>query len=78
MGLIYMRISPCGGKYIGQTILKEEERWKEHVHEAYYLNGQSYNTCLNKAIRKYGPDNFLVQILEDEIPNELLNEKEQY
>ena len=76
MGLIYMRISPSGGIYIGQTNFLEEERWKKHISEAYNKNGYNYNTLLNKAIRKYGDDNFQKIILEDNIPENLLNERE--
>lgn len=67
MGLIYMRTSPSGGRYIGQTIYTEEERWKNHCKEAFNPNDDCYNTILNIAIRKYGKDNFHVQILEDNI-----------
>lgn len=76
MGLIYMRTSPSGGKYIGQTILLENERWKEHVKEAYNPNSYGYNTLLNKAIRKYDGDNFQCFILEDNLSEELLDERE--
>ena len=75
MGLIYMRISPTGGKYIGQTTNNEKERWREHVKEAAQNNS---NSLLNQAIRKYGGDNFSVKILEDNIPQEKLNEREKY
>lgn len=68
MGLIYMRISPSGGKYIGQTILQEEKRWEGHYQESCYPKRTEYNSILNKAIRKYGKDNFEVRILEDNIP----------
>ena len=70
MGLIYMRISPSGGKYIGKTVKRENERWDNHVYEAYNINDINYNSLLNKAIRKYGAENFSVQILEDNISNE--------
>ena len=78
MGLIYMRISPCGGKYIGQTTKNEKIRWQEHCQEAMNQNSKSYNTVLNYAIRKYGKDNFTCVILEDNIPENLLNEREMY
>jgi group I intron endonuclease len=77
MGLIYMRISPSGGKYIGQTTTSEENRWKQHCKEAYH-NTKDYNTILNRAIRKYGKDNFKCIILEQNIPEELLDSREQY
>jgi group I intron endonuclease len=78
MGLIYMRISPSGGRYIGQTILSEIERWKEHVKEAFNPNSNNYNTILNQAIRKYGKNNFQVIILEDNIIEENLDAREIY
>lgn len=78
MGLIYMRTSPSSGRYIGQTIFTEEERWEDHTREAYNINNEDYNTILNRAIRKYGPDNFISEILEDNIPDDLLDDKEIY
>lgn len=78
MGLIYMRISPSGGKYIGKTIYSECHRWNDHIYEAYHSDSESYNSLLNKAIRKYGPDSFKVQILEDNISEEFLDEREKY
>ena len=38
MGLIYMRISPSGGKYIGKSTKPEPYRWADHVREAYDIN----------------------------------------
>ena len=73
MGLIYMRVSPSGGKYIGQTIREEKIRWKEHCKDANNPNNERYNSILSKAIRKYGAENFTVYILEDNITKEELN-----
>lgn len=78
MGLIYMRTSPSGGKYIGKTVQSENKRWNCHICEAYNTKSKDYNTLLNKAIRKYGAENFTVQILEDNIPNDILGEREKY
>lgn len=78
MGLIYMRISPSGGKYIGKTTQTESHRWSDHKKEAYDISDTNYNSILNKAIRKYGAENFTLQILEDNIPEELLDERESY
>ena len=78
MGLIYMRISPSGGKYIGKTVKNEAERWRDHDYEAHDINNKDYDSILNKAIRKYGSNNFSVIILEDNIPNDLLGEREIY
>lgn len=78
MGLIYMRTSPSGGKYIGKTIMPEAVRWRDHCKEANNPNNDDYNTILNRAIRKYGGENFTVEILEDNIPANLLSAREQY
>lgn len=78
MGLIYMRTSPSGGRYIGKTIGSEKHRWQNHISEAYNKNNSDYNSILNKAIRKYGGNNFSCKILEDNIPNDTLNEREIY
>lgn len=78
MGLIYMRISPSGKYYIGRTIGTEEQRWKEHVKEA-RSNNKTGSWLLNLAINKYGPQNFTVKILEDNITSsQLLQEREEY
>lgn len=78
MGCIYMRISPSGGKYIGQSSRPENIRWKEHCKDAYNKNSDCYNSILSQAIRQYGKDNFSVEILEEDIPIEQIDEKEQY
>lgn len=73
MGVIYKLTSPSGKSYIGQTRNSFDIRWKQHIREA------NCNSILpiHAAIRKYGPENFVNQILE-EVPNEELNTKEQY
>ena len=76
MGLIYMRISPSDGKYIGQTRFDEKIRWEDHILEAYYEKGKGYNSPLNRAIRKYGANNFSVKILEDNLSLDKLDERE--
>ena len=78
MGLIYMRISPSNGIYIGKTILTEKHRWQLHCNGAYNPNSTDYNCILSKAIRKYGKDNFSVRILEDNIPEDILNDREKF
>lgn len=58
MGCIYMRTSPSGKSYIGQTAFEENKRWKEHCYVAFDKNSAGYNYPLSRAIRKYGADNF--------------------
>lgn len=77
MGLIYMRTSPSGKYYIGRTIDKESNRWKEHVRCA--QDDKDGCWLLNAAIRKYGGEAFFVTILEDNINDILLlQEREEY
>ncbi len=73
MGLIYKHTSPSGKSYIGQTINSMEERLKSHISSA----KSGYRGRFNDAIRKYGIENFVSEILE-EVPNDMLNEKEIY
>lgn len=77
-GLIYMRTSPSGKSYIGQTIQSEIIRWKQHCQCANNKNSNLYNSALSYAIRKYGQDNFTVTILKNNIPIEKLNLWEKY
>lgn len=79
MGCVYMRISPNGERYIGQTSFTEERRWKQHCKLAFEPNKREYNYPLSVAIRKYGPDNFICKILENNIDDvETLQELEMY
>lgn len=78
MGAIYKITNKVNNKiYIGKTIRKPQIRWQEHIQ---YSNQPSrYNTPFYQAIRKYGPENFIFEIIEDDIAdiNEL-NKKEKY
>lgn len=74
-GIIYKRTSPSGKSYIGKTFLQEQERWKQHVSEA---NRGEKLTKLNKAIKKYGGENFSVEILESCLEEPELSKREKY
>ena len=79
MGCIYMRTTPSGKSYIGQTSFSEEKRWKEHCTVAFRKKSPAYNYPLSKAIRKYGPDGFTCRILEDNIEDlQILLQREIY
>lgn len=75
-GIIYRYLFPSGKSYIGQTIQILSKRTSQHNSEAYKLYHQNYNTKLSKAIRKYNKE-YKIEVLEDSIPQELLDEKEQ-
>lgn len=74
--LIYMHTSKTSGKsYIGCTIKSMEGRLKEHISSA--NKGVSSHFC--NAIRKYGIEDFISVVLEDNIEDyEFLNERERY
>lgn len=53
-----------GKRYIGSTN-NPERRKKEHFNSAQWPSCRSYNYPLQKAIRKYGEENFLFSIIEE-------------
>jgi len=84
MAEIYKITSKTSGKsYIGQAMKYVSgctkwgsiKRWKSHVYEA--LNSsKDHCTYLNNAIRKYGENDFVIEIVADNVPIEKINEKE--
>ena len=56
--------------YIGKTTKTVEERFARHI-----LNSKTQNTYLYKAIRKYGKENFIVEVIET---TENLDERERF
>lgn len=80
---IYKITNNINGKiYVGKSI-NIDARWKQHVRdsmvrtEQWESNHRGVRTPFHCAIRKYGSDNFIVEILE-ECDEEQLNEKEKY
>jgi len=69
MGFIYKITSPSGKVYVGQTIQRFEARMKSHRSKG------SRCTAVRNAIKKYGDDKMVWDIIE-EVPNELLDERE--
>ena len=73
VGIIYGWYNTKSGKwYIGQTI-DEEGRFKRHIYNSIKKKN---NTHFHRAIRKYGLDNFVYCVLEENILRENLNLKE--
>ena len=64
-------------RYVGQTSCKTvEERFKKHCHEA---DSQARTNCyFHNAILKHGPENFKVELIEDNIPLTRIDEKEKF
>ena len=70
-GIIYKITSPSGKVYVGQTIRSFEKRMQEHKRE------YSECTLLKRAIDKY-KDEMKYEIIEDNVPQEQLDEREIY
>lgn len=69
MAIIYKITNKINNKiYIGETTRNLNVRWNEHKHEA-LSNGHGYNYHIHNAMRKYGIDNFNIEII-DNCPDE--------
>lgn len=62
---IYCATSPSGKQYIGQTRRDVGARWKEHLADA---RGIDRCKALNCAIRKYGHEAFVIEIVAYALP----------
>jgi group I intron endonuclease len=61
-------------KYVGQTLQgREERRWQEHSIFCINENKPLYN-----ALKKYGAENFEFKVIETNISEELIDEREKY
>lgn len=73
--LVYKVTNDISGKsYVGLTSRSVKQRWAEHKRAA----KQGSTLPLHYAIRKYGHDNFGIEILEECFDTEHLREREQY
>ena len=73
MAYIYKIVNDINNKvYIGQTI-DIEKRWYKHR----YLASSGFDRHLYNAMRKYGIDNFHIEVIE-ECPEEELDEREKH
>ena len=71
-GIIYLHKNKVNGKcYIGQTFQKPNERWKNG-------NGYRNQPKFYNAILKYGWDNFEHIILEQNLSEDIIDEREKY
>ena len=76
MGHIYKITNTLNNKiYIGQTVKTVDKRFQQHKNNS---NKDYFSQIvLYKAFKKYGIENFICEEIE-EIPNELLDEREKY
>ena len=69
MAIIYKITNQINNKiYIGETTRNLNVRWNEHKYES-YTQGHGYNYHLHRAIRKYGIENFIIEMI-DNCPDE--------
>lgn len=62
--------------YVGQTKKTAEERWKAHLEDIFW--NSKLKTNFAEAVRKYGKENFKIEVLEVCSSEVELLEKEQY
>jgi len=73
--LIYKIVNQINGDfYIGKTTKPKEVRLKEH----FYSSSYNSQTHLHRAIRKYGETNFIIDEIENLLPEDMLDEREIY
>ena len=77
MAYIYKITNKINNKiYIGQTIKERpSDRFSQHRYSARHPEQDNSNSYLHKAMREYGVDNFIFEIIE-EVPVEVLDERE--
>lgn len=63
MGVLYKLTSPSGKSYIGISSKDLDARWRKHVEHAM---GKRTAGALYAALRKYGPDSFVREVLAEE------------
>ena len=74
MGYIYGIQNQINNKwYIGQSIYFPKERWRQEI-----AGYEQHNMVISHAIKKYGVENFSFLILEENIEENKLDEREKY
>ena len=76
LGKIYIITNDLNDKvYVGQTVKTLRERFNSHC--CYSKTDRSENMYIKRAIHKYGRSHFKINLVE-EVPEDLLNEREIY
>lgn len=80
LNYIYKITNKTNGKiYIGKTTYTIAYRWIQHISAATSdKEKDDYNYLLHKAIRKYGADNFVVEVVEEVEDESKLSLREMY
>lgn len=66
-----------GKKYIGQTN-NIKRRIREHRNAAKNILNKNISDLLTRAMNKYGEDNFTIEVIESDILEENIDERERY
>lgn len=78
LGKIYKITNKINGKiYIGQTTKTLEERFQKHCWGTTIKDKYHLNMAIKKAIKKYGKENFTIELIE-EVELDKLDEREVY
>ena len=64
--------------YVGQTIKSIEDRWLEHKRTGLRTTGPNLGFAIHAVMRKYGVQNFSIQLIESIIDNNNLNDREKF
>ena len=81
MAKIYKITNTKNGKfYIGMTVDSLEQRLKEHIQECrrYERGAVKYKSRLYNAMLADGIQYFIIELVEDNVPRELVGAREQY
>ena len=71
---IYKITNKINGKvYIGQTVRPAEHRFNRHINDAMH---NVLDTHFARAIRKYGPDSWQLEVIDNATTQDELNQKE--
>ena len=77
-GKIYKITNKINGKiYVGQTVQTLKERFQKHCWGTTENDKYHLNMAIKKAIRKYGKENFTIELIE-EVETDKLDEREVY
>lgn len=77
-GKIYKITNKVNGKiYVGQTTKSLKERFQKHCWGTTHKDKYHLNMAIKKAIKKYGKENFTIELIE-EVETSKLNEREVY
>lgn len=78
LGKIYKITNHINGKiYVGQTVKSLKERFQKHCWGTTENDSYHLNMAIKKAIKKYGKENFTIELIE-EVETAKLDEREIY